>query len=369
MRIALVGPGLYPFVVGGIEMALSQLGRRLAQRHDVFIIALRPQHRLLETGRMGRARVFFIRQLPRPWASTLLILLAPLLILAKRVHIINAHQALSPMVAATLAALLTRRPLVITCHASDIRILGRRRWSVKLVQKVCFRLADAVVSVSREIADMLVHEYGLQADKVRVIPNGYDEALIRRLREKADRRTDKMSVVFMGTLKPDKDPLTLLKAIAELREGGLSVRTHIIGDGPLRQELERFCRDKGMSDLVVFHGMLPHPEALKILASSTIFVLPSVEEGLPLALVEAMALGKAVIATDVGGVPELVRDEETGLLFKPTNYLALKSALERLLNNRSLCRRLGEEARRAVMGYSWTSIMRVYEELYYDLVC
>ena len=369
MRIALIGPGLYPFTLGGIEMAVYHIGKRLAEKHDIIILALRRQKEAIKAGRCGNARVFFIKELRRPYASLLSLLLSPAILLAEKPDVLNAHQALSPMVIATAAALLLRRPLVITCHASDVRLL-RREKAIKLVQKICFTLADAVVCVSEEIKRILVDEYGLRAEKVMVIPNGYDEELIDELlsaRRPEEGMRRKARICFLGSLRPEKDPLTLLRAIKELREHGQDVEVHIVGGGALKPELEDFCEKEGLADAVVFHGPLPHEKALEVVASSDVSVISSVEEGLPVALVEAMALGRAVVATRVGGIPELVEDGKTGLLVKPRSPDELASAIRRLLSDEELLRGIREEAREKARGRSWRAVSSAYEKLFCSL--
>ncbi len=364
--IALIGPGVYPYRTGGIEVALYHLAKRLAKKHYVLVLsAISEQKERMTIREFGKATLILVKALGRfkgALSSLPLVLLAPIVLLAKKPDVINAHQALSPMVAATLAALLTRRPLVITCHASDVRVLRRNR-AVRAIQALCFRLADVVVGVSGEMKAILMQDYGLKPEKVIIIPNGYDEEFV-----KIAPRGREADVAFLGSLRSAKDPMTLMRALEMLAEEGTPVKAAIIGDGPLRPELERFCEEHGLSGLVAFHGHLPHHEALFVLASAKIFVLPSVREGLPLALVEAMALGKPVVATPVGAIPELVRDGWNGLLVRPGDAEGLASAIRRLLRDEGLLKLMGERARKSVERLSWTEICRRYEGIYYALL-
>jgi len=351
-------------------MAVYHIGKRLGERHDVIILAIRRQEGIVEVKRYGSSKVFFIKELRRPHASLLSLLISPAILLAERPDVLNAHQALSPMVIATLAALLLRRPLVITCHASDIRLL-RRKKAIKLIQRICFALADIVVSVSEEIKHILIDEYGLRPDKVIVISNGYDEEIIDKLVSTHGLEVEvggKASICFLGSLRAEKDPLSFLLAIKELREHGQDIEAHVIGSGPLEGELKDFCKREGLADIVVFHGALPHERALEVVASSDIFVISSVEEGLPLALIEAMALGRAVVATEVGGVSEFVKDGETGLLVRPRSPSELASAIRRLLSDGDLFRKVREGAMREVEKCSWRAISLAYEKLFHSLL-
>ena len=369
MKIALIGPGIYPFspTTGGARIGLFYIGRKLALRHEVIIVAPRPQRELIKKYNLGRAHVFLVKQLKRPWSSFLFIVLAPFLTITHRVNVINAHQALGPMVAATLSAIIAQKPLVITCHGSDIRILGRKNRWIYVIQKICLNRAKAVVCVSKEIQIIITRMYGISADKVLIIRNGYDERLINTIQHSQSFREAPM-VSFLGSLRPAKDPLTLLKALKKLYEKGLRIRCNIIGDGPLRPHLEAFCNANNLHKLVIFYGQLPHEQALRVAASSPILVFPSIQEGLPVALIEAMALGRAIVATRVGGIPELVKDGENGLLVRPKDPEALASAIGKLISDKALLKRLSKNAQMSVKGLSWSKICDAYERLYYKVL-
>jgi glycosyltransferase involved in cell wall biosynthesis len=149
-----------------------------------------------------------------------------------------------------------------------------------------------------------------------------------------------LRLILVGRLSPEKGIGGLLEALAMLPEAEC-LRLAIVGDGPMRAELDARVEQLGLGDRVTFLGRLPEAETLAEIARSDALVLPSFMEGLPIVLMEAMALGKPVIATRVAGIPELVTDGETGLLFTPSDWTELAARISALTNDKQLRQRLG----------------------------
>jgi len=208
----------------------------------------------------------------------------------------------------------------------------------KVMAKNLLHSASHIIAVSNEIKDLLIREYGILTKSISVIPNGYDDELVKQIQtDIADQAIGKnITLVFVGGLRSVKDPLTLIDAFMMLSEHQKNVQLHIVGDGDLRLIIERKIKFYGLQDRITLHGYLLHGNVLRILSSSDIFVLTSVEEGLPTSLIEAMALGKAVIATNVGGIPEVVKDGMNGILVSPKSPKSVSEALEKLLTNLEL---------------------------------
>ena len=158
---------------------------------------------------------------------------------------------------------------------------------------------------------------------------------------------DGLRLIVVGRLSAEKGIAGLLEALAMVRS---ERRPHltIVGDGPLRAELDDKVLKLGLGDFVTFAGRLPEQETLEAIARSDVLVLPSFMEGLPIVLMEAMALGKAVVATRVAGIPELVADGVNGLLFTPSDWSELAAQLDALAADGELRRRLGEAGPRRI---------------------
>ena len=137
----------------------------------------------------------------------------------------------------------------------------------------------------------------------------------------------------------------------------------IVGDGPLRTDLEQLSQQLNISDQVVFTGF--RRDIPDILDATDIFVLPSLTEGLPLSLMEAMASGKAVIATNVGGIPELIDPDVNGVIISPNELTALINAISSLLDDQARCKELGFRAKiYANCNFGLTRMIRSYDEIY-----
>jgi glycosyltransferase involved in cell wall biosynthesis len=160
--------------------------------------------------------------------------------------------------------------------------------------------------------------------------------------------TNSGTLICVGRLSPEKGQAGLLHAFAELRERHSDLKLRLVGDGPDRQALEALASDLGLADRLTFLGRLTEGETLAEIARSDILVLPSFMEGLPIVLMEAMALGVPVIASRVAGIPELVEDGVGGLLFAPSDWDDLAGCIERLLAEKALYAALADHGKRKV---------------------
>jgi glycosyltransferase involved in cell wall biosynthesis len=230
-------------------------------------------------------------------------------------------------------------------------------------------LADRVTCVSQQVADFVAREVGIPSEETVVIPNGVDLHRFDRLPAKQEvRRTlglpnDELLVGTVTRLNPVKRLDVLLRAVAAL-EG---VHTVIVGDGPERRQLEAMADQLGLADRVHLVG---HQQDVRPwLAALGVFVLSSDWEGMSNALLEAMAAGLPIVATAVGGVPEVVVDDATGLLVPPGDPNALAEAITRLLRDPDLRRTMGQAGRaRVVQHFSIDETVRLTEELYTTLL-
>jgi glycosyltransferase involved in cell wall biosynthesis len=169
-------------------------------------------------------------------------------------------------------------------------------------------------------------------DKVHVVRCGlpFDRLPARRS------RSNGKTLVCVGRLSPEKGQAGLLEAFAKLRDRHPELRLRLVGDGPDRDALEKHAQKLGLGDAVTFVGRLPEEQTLVEIVEGDLLVLPSFMEGLPIVLMEAMALGVPVIASRVAGIPELVEEGSTGLLFSPSNWDDLAARIDRLLSDDAL---------------------------------
>ncbi len=282
-------------------------------------------------------------------------------------QLLHAHDLASLAYAVTAAALLGL-PVVMTEHSRhyiDARPVRR------LEKRLLCRGVRRLVAVSPELAHASLAKDGVAADKLLVIENGVD---IERFAA-ADGRVPRMElglcpeallIGMVGRLEEIKGPDVLLEAFARLARAYPVAALAFIGEGSLKEDLRGRAKALGLSPRTHFLGA--RPDIPEIMAGLDVLVLPSRSEGLPFALLEGMAAGRAVAATSVGRMPPIVapsREEPNGLLVPPDNADALAAALGSLLADASLRQRLGCSARNYVTNhYDQRSMCAAYQEVY-----
>jgi glycosyltransferase involved in cell wall biosynthesis len=244
----------------------------------------------------------------------------------------------------------------------------------KLMQKIIFRLSRKIVNVS----SYQVKHFGFPHDseKVKVIRNGVmkprmselDSMELDNLRRKelGILSSDKI-ITFIGNFKDGKGHIFLVKAMEIVSKKYLNARLLLVGEGILRSEIEEVCKERMLDGKVRFLGY--RDDVLNILAISDIFVSPSLSETTSIAILEAMAAGLPVIATDVGGNPEIINNNETGLLVPPMDPQALADNILLLLEDENRGLELSRNAiRRVEDKYNLEHMVEEYENLYFGII-
>lgn len=234
----------------------------------------------------------------------------------------------------------------------------------RLLHGLALRLATHVTAVSRTVAASAVAQ-GVAPGRVTVIPNGVDAARFAPAATEVARERNGHDPVIgcVGCLAPRKDHRTLLEALSALDRRGRRFHAVLVGDGPERAALETRVRELGLGDRVRFAGERDDVPAL--LATFDVFVLSSREEGIPNALLEAMAAARPVVATAVGGTPEVIAGGETGWLVPAGAPEALAAALDDALVHPDEAARRGAAARRAVLATMDLDTMARRHERFY----
>jgi len=252
--------------------------------------------------------------------------------------LLHAHFATEPTVAARELAAELRVPFTFTAHGYDIY----RKPPADFADRA--GAASAVITVSEANARYIVKTFGVPTAQIHVIPCGVDG---ERFSPRGE-RLEPPHVVCVARLRPVKNLGLLLEACAALRSRGVEFRCVLVGDGPCRDDLEAAQARLGLSRVVEMVGAAEQAEVLAWWRRATIAALTSTSEGMPVCLMEAAACGVPAVATAVGGVPELVENNLTGLLTPSDDAQALAAALERLLRDHELVARMGMAARRRV---------------------
>ncbi|MFW5642163.1 MAG: glycosyltransferase [Roseicyclus sp.] len=256
------------------------------------------------------------------------------------VHVHN-HLGDSSGTVTMLAAALAGLPFSMTLHGPEV-FEDPELWrlDVKIAR------ARATICISKDgRAKALALCEPAHRDKVTVIPCGvFPEAYA----EGPARRGARLA--FVGRLVARKGAAILIEALARVRARGVPGELSVVGDGPERPALEALAAGRGLGSAIRFHGILDPAGVAAVLGDARMLAVPSFSEGLPVVIMEAMASGLPVVASAVDGIPELVRDGETGTLVPPGDAEALAGAILALLADPAAARRLGEAGRRRVLA-------------------
>jgi glycosyltransferase involved in cell wall biosynthesis len=273
-------------------------------------------------------------------------------------HIVHVNSAKAGALG-RLAAWLLRVPIrIYTVHGWAFSAHGG---AASVLYRWAERLLRPVTTVTICVADS-ERRAGLAARTCDerttvVIRNGIDPADFQAGGDHSGRRR----LVTVGRLQAPKDAVTLVRALAALR--GPPFEAVFVGDGPDRLAVEEEVRRLGLESAVEFLG--ERDDVPELLGKADVFVLSSHSEGLPISILEAMAAGLPVVASNVGGVPEVVVDGHTGLLVPPGDPQSLAEAIERLLEDPALSRRLGEAGQlRVAEHFSLAAVQQAHLELY-----
>jgi glycosyltransferase involved in cell wall biosynthesis len=343
------------FEAGGTEGQMTELIRRLDPgRFAVHAVCFRREGQLLprlthaasvvEFPIRGFARPATLRQLARfaAWCRRERIAV---------VHTCDFYANVFGLTGAWLAGVPvrvgSRRELNPDKRASQIRL-----------QRAAYRCATHVVANSPAAADILRTEQ-VRSPQISVIPNGIDVDLYRAARPGRPARR----VITVANLRREKNHETLIAAAGLLKAACPDLRYQVVGDGPRRHELEAFAHARGVADIVEFLGHREDVPAL--LAAADLFVLPSRSEAFPNGVIEAMASGLPVIATDVGGLRDLIEPGRTGVLVPPADPEALAAAVQSFVAAPAQAAALGAAARDTIQArYSFDRMVGAFADLY-----
>ncbi|MEZ5065337.1 MAG: glycosyltransferase [bacterium] len=361
---------LHSLVVAGAEVLVHQLVRRLESEFEFSVLLLD------EIGPLGedlRSRGIPVDVLGRrPGVDLALGVRLGRALRARKVQLVHAHQY-TPWFYGGLGAVagFGRPRVLFTEH-------GRHYPDVRRPKRVLFNRAltpvtDGLVAVSGFIRDCLRDNEGLPESRIRVLYNGIDPARFETVPDRAALRAeqgvgpDDPVVGIAARFAPVKDHATLFRAFAHVRSELPSAKLVLAGDGPLREELEALADQLAIRDCVRFLGVRRDVPAL--LHTWDVFSLSSLSEGTSVTLLEAMASGLPCVTTAVGGNPEIVEENVTGLLAPRGDHQALGRALCDVLGERERARVMGEAGRQRVRRlFTFDQMVEGYANLYRDLL-
>ena len=365
IRIAHVLPS---FHIGGQERVALDLARtQWSQGHHVlaFSIDAPPEGKLGEAFRAAGVETRTVSKGPRVDPS--LVVRLALHFAREGIDLVHTHNPMALTYGAP-AGKLARAVVVHTKHGENPERHGRRI----VLRRALSVFADAFVAVSPTTAESARASRDVRDSKLRTIPNGIDVTRFgvdggarSAVRRELGIPDDAWVVGTVGRLAPEKNQVLLVQALAGLL--GERFRLVIVGDGPEAGAIESASSGARIERWVHLPGA--RSDVPRILASFDVFALPSVSEGLPLVILEAMATGLPVVASAVGGIPDVVEEGETGMLVPPSNPGALRERLVALADDRVRAHEIGARARSvAIERYSLHTMAGAYMQLYRQLL-
>ena len=278
--------------------------------------------------------------------------------------IIFATWAYPDSFAAVLLSKLLNKPIITKVHGTDINEYTRY-WLRRKMISFTLDNSGRVISVSKALRDKIA-EIGVEPEKIRVVYNGIDNEIFKPLNKASTRRElgiamDKKVILFVGNLKPVKGLIYLIEAFSGIAKGALpNAILIIIGEGELRRELENETKKLMIQNRVYMSGSKPHHEIPKWINACDLFCLPSLSEGMPNVILEALACGVPVVASSVGGIPEILTSTDYGFMVEPEKSEELREALLECLSkswNREAIREYSSR-------FSWrNSAEMIYQEI------
>lgn len=273
--------------------------------------------------------------------------------------IVHTHGPYAHFYGALAARLSGGRPLVHTKHGFLWPWTRRRHWQTRLAGL----LSTRVVAVSRDLAEQVRQREGIRNGRLEVLYNGIDT---RQFEPRGDYFSDPPTAVMVARFSDEKDFETLLRATQHVRQQRPDFRLTLIGDGPLRQEMQTLATQLAVEQAVEFLGNRHDVPAQ--LAAASMFILSTRTEGLSISLLEAMAAGLPVVATAVGGNPEVIVEGQTGFLVPRGSAEKLAEKIVWLLDHPREAQAMGRAGRERVeTHFDVRQTVRAYQRLYYEV--
>lgn len=367
MKIAILIHHYLPKWQGGAEEATAHLAHYLAARnHDVHIITS------LDGGlpKEGVESGVHVHRIHWPNLRLVGFVLFGFKFLST-VRRIDPHvilvQGISLGLFGFFAKRILKKPYVAWGHGeiSSLHYLFKKQ-----INTVVLKDADVVIALTDDMKKVMQRYC---SRNISVIPNGVEVKPFEQItRETARRRlgineTEKI-VLFVGSLYLIKGIRYLIEAMPRITQTEPNARLLLVGDGEQRESLERLVGTLQLLGRVFFAGRVPHDRVPTFMAASDLFVLPSLSEGLPIVILEAMAAALPIVATNVGGVPSIVKDGASGFLVNPRNPVQIADSVSFILSDPELRQNMSGYNKNEVMRYTWKNVVDDFERVLVNYV-
>jgi len=367
MKIVIVVFLFVPVKVAGTEMATYNIAKRL-NNHEVIVITSLDKGLPSESIMDG----FKVCRIYRPGKNNKIgvLLSAPLFWISiffklwKLKPDLVHFQGLSTGIIGIFSKKLLKIPYIVWVRGSDLYLPNP---IMKLLHKTIFENASAIIVLTEHMKKTIKK---IKDKEVYVIPNGVDLSKFtvtenkNNIRRELDMPLNKTILITVGRLYPVKGVEYLIKSINLLKETNNNFKLLIIGDGAERNNLEKLSEELNNKDYIEFRGKIPNEEIPLYLRASDIFILPSLSEGFPNALLEAMASGLPVVATKIRGLNEIVEDGVNGFLVNPRSPEEIANKINHIIHNNVLSERFSQNNKIKAKKYEWEIIIKKLNDIY-----
>jgi len=367
MKIAIIVEKFPPKWLAGTEIATYNIARHIAMRgHEVHVVTSLDNGLPKESiyggcyvHRIGWRKVRFLR-FALFWVKALIIL--------RKINpdMVHAQNIIMGGIG-FLSRKFLRKPYIVWGQGSDVYL----PWLFKKeVSKTVLKNANAVIALTEDMK----REIKKICDRnIFVIPNGIDlkkfENLSRKeARSKLQIEEDEKIIIFVGTLRSVKGVKHLIQAMVAIGREDTRAKLMLVGNGKERPGLEELVKELVLERQVSFIGRAPNEDVPEYMVASDVFVLPSLSESFGIVNLEAMASGLPIVASKVGGLPEIVRDGKNGFLVEPKNPEQIAEKVLLLLGNDELRRSISEINKEKAKDYSWERVADRLEKVYSEVL-
>jgi len=356
--LCIVTVGFPPAEVGGTEIAAYELAKRLNKNFEVHVVTKYTKDTQFLEQRDNFAVHYVRNRLSWLRGIRFVTNFFSFIVEIRKIQpeIIYARSLTPAGFVATFYCKSYKIPCFVQCEGIDV--LALPSWFKKTLGYFVVKYATKIISATKDMAKKLAQDYGRK--DVIIIENGVNSSEFENAKAK-DLAYEKPRVIFVGRIDENKGVEYLAKAFLQVRKNRKSASLLIVGDGPLKKELENKYGDM---DDIHFLGRIPHEEIPEYLAACDLFVLPSIFEGQGLVLMEALASGLPIIASNLSGISELIIDGENGMLTKAGDENELAEKIELILDDKRLQTKISANNIKKGQLHDWKNICKQYIELF-----
>ncbi|TSC95193.1 MAG: glycosyl transferase, group 1 [Parcubacteria group bacterium Licking1014_1] len=363
MKIAIVASRFPPEgEIGGIEIASQEISRGLIEkRHDIFVVSSGKKDNIEKT--TENIAIYRV-SIPNIKFLGNLIFWFKIFFALKKIKPDIIHcQTIQMGAPCFLFKKFYKKPYIVWCHGFDVYFPWKFK---KIISEIVLNSADAVIALTNNMKEELQKTC---KKNIFVLPNGIDLKKFKGFSKQAIRDKFKIHfnekiIIFVGGLRPVKGVKYLIEAFKIINKKIPEAKLFLVGDGSERKNLEDIIEKNNLGKKVNFTGKIINQKIPEYMIASDIFVLPSLSEGFPVVILEAMASELPIVTTKVRGLPEIIEDGENGFLVEPKNSEQFAEKVLLLFENDELREKISNNNKEKSKEYDWENIVEKIEKIY-----